>query len=234
MDDLVRLLVLLGLCGALITLAGAIAIWRMDEGRRIRRGLKVILGGELHGFLVARGRGRGMGFNFTRNLVAVAWEQGAWGLVYKLDELRGAEVIADGMVAGRVFRGETRRALDSLGGADERVTLRLVFDDLTHPEFLLDLWLVSDEARRGAWTAADALEETNRWLARLDALFRRPGAPVGRPPPPPQAAAPPVVATAPPAASMPVAKDTPREETDDDPPWEADETKDETTGKAIT
>jgi hypothetical protein len=211
MDDLVRLLVLLGLAGLGLTVAGAVALWHMDEGRRIRRGLKVILGGELHGYLVARGRGRGLGFNFSRNQLAVAWDHGAWGLVYRIDELRGAEVIADGMVAGRVFRGETRRALDSLGGAEERVTLRLVFDDVAHPEFLLDLWLAADESRRDAWTAADALEEANRWLARLEALFRRPGAPVAPPAAAPQPQPAPVV-----AASSPPA-------TDDDPPWDEDD-----------
>ena len=39
---------------------------------------------------MARGRGRGMGLNFSNNQIAVAWDQGAWGLVYRLDELRGA------------------------------------------------------------------------------------------------------------------------------------------------
>lgn len=210
MDDLVRLLVLLGLAGLGLTVVGAVAIWHMDEGRRIRRGLKVILGGELHGYLVARGRGRGMGFNFARNQMAVAWDQGGWGLIYRLDELRGAEVLADGMVAGRVFRGEARRALDSLGGAEARVTLRLVFDDLTYPEFLLDLWLATDEGRRHAWTPADALEEANRWLARLEALFRRPGAPA----PAPAAPSAPAVAT-PQPAPMADAQDEEPEERDD-------------------
>ena len=217
MDDLVRLLVLLGLAGLGITVAGAVVLWHADEGRRIRRGLKRILGGELHGYLVARGRGRGMGLNFSNNQIAVAWDQGAWGLVYRLDELRGAEVIADGMVAGRVFRGETRRALDSLGGADRRVTLRLVFDDLTHPEFLLDLWLAADVGRRDAWTAADALEEANRWLARLEALFRRPGAPAPAPPTPQP---PPVV------AAPPVTDEAGEADEDDDPPWDDDAPED--------
>lgn len=194
MHELVGLLVMLGGGGIALTVAGAVAIWHADEGRRIRRGLKIILKGDLHGYLVARGRGRGLGFNFTRNQVGVAWDQGAWGLVYRLDELIGAEVIADGVVVGRTHRGETRRALDSLGGAEHRVALRLVFDDLTKPEFVLDLWLPADEARRGAFTASEALEECNRWLARIEALFRRPMAPR----PAPQVAAP----SAPPLAPV--------------------------------
>ena len=214
MDDLIRLLVLLGLAGLGLTVVGAVAVWHANEGRRIRRGLKAILGGELHGYLVALGRGRGVGFNFSRNQLAVAWDQGAWGLIYKLEELRGAEAIADGMVVGRVFRGETRRALDNLGGAEERVTLRLVLDDLTHPEFLLDLWLISDEGRRHAWTSADALEEANRWLARLETLFRRPAASAATPAP---------AAVQAPAPA--VAKPSPAPE-DDAPPWDEDDAED--------
>jgi hypothetical protein len=174
MADLPRLLILLALTGVAVTLLCALVIWFRDEIRRTRRGLKVMLKGDLHGVLVAKGRGRGVGFNFTENVVACSWDQGAWGLVYHLDELIGAEAIADGQVVARVHRGETRRALDSLGGAEDRVALRLVFNDLTHPEFVLDLWLPTDETRRDGFGPEEALEECNRWLARIEALFRRP------------------------------------------------------------
>ena len=60
MDDIARLLVLLAVAGAVLTLLGGVVIWSMDEGRRIRRGLKVMLRGDTHGLLVARGRGRGV------------------------------------------------------------------------------------------------------------------------------------------------------------------------------
>ena len=174
MDEIARLLLLLAVAGAALTLLGGVVIWRMDEGRRTRRGLRVILKGDTHGLLVARGRGRGIGFNFTQNIVACSWDQGAWGLVYRLDELIGAEAIADGQVVARVHRGEVRRALDSLGGADQRVALRLVFNDVTYPEFVLDLWLPQDAGRRDELSPEEALEECNRWLARIEALFRRP------------------------------------------------------------
>jgi hypothetical protein len=194
MDEVARLLVLLAVAGAALTLLGAVAIWRMDEIRRTRRGLKAMLKGDLHGVLVAKGRGRGVGFNFTENVVACSWDQGAWGLVYHLDELIGAEAIADGQVVARVHRGETRRALDSLGGAEDRVALRLVFNDLTHPDFVLDLWLPTDDGRRDGFGPEEALEECNRWLARIEALFRRPAtrrtAPVVAPVVPPPVAAP--------------------------------------------
>ena len=193
MDEVARLLVLLAVAGAALTLLGGVVIWRMDEGRRTRRGLRVMLKGDTHGLLVARGRGRGIGFNFTHNIVACSWDQGAWGLVYQLDELIGAEAIADGQVVARVHRGEVRRALDSLGGAEERVALRLAFNDLTYPEFVLDLWLPQDEGRRDGLSPEEALEECNRWLGRIEALFRRPAASRSKPavaPPPPTLAAP--------------------------------------------
>jgi hypothetical protein len=181
MDDVMRLLVLLGLAGIALTAAGGAAIWFTDESRRIRRGLKAVLGREPDALLTARGRGRGVGFNIRNNLLAVTWDAGAWCLVYRIDELSGAELIADRDVVGRAHRGETRRALDSFGDAEERVTLRLLFDDPAHADFALDLWQPEDAERRGALSASDALQEANRWLARIEALLRRPLAPRATP-----------------------------------------------------
>jgi hypothetical protein len=172
MNEVARLGLLLGAGGVALTLAGGVAVWSMEGTRRIRRGLKAILGGEPHAFLTAPGQGRGAGFDFTSNTLAVAWDLGAWGLVYRLDELAGAELIVDGQVVGRVHRGEGRRALDRIGALNQ-VRLRLVFDDLAYPDFDLDLWSAGNEHRRNARTAEEALAEANRWLARTEALLRR-------------------------------------------------------------
>jgi hypothetical protein len=174
MSEVVRLLLILGLAGVALTLAGGGSIWFMDEARRVRRGLKHVLKTEPHALLVARGRGRGVGFDFTTCRMAVAWDAGAWCLIYRLDELVGAELVVDGQVVARVHRGEARRALDMLTGADREVRLRLVFDDAAHPDFDLDLWLPRDEGRRGALSAPEAVQEANRWLARVEAMLRRP------------------------------------------------------------
>jgi len=173
MNEVTRLLVLLGVAGLAVTLLAGLVRWQMNEAARVRRGLKAVLKGQVHGYLAALGRGRGVGFNFTGNLVAVVWDAGAWGFVYPLDELMGAEVIVDGVVVGRAHRGETRRALDAFDAA-ERVALRLVFDDPAAPDFVLDLWLAEDEGRRDELPPADAIAEANRWLARIEALLRRP------------------------------------------------------------
>jgi hypothetical protein len=230
MDELTRLLALLGFAGVAVTLVAGLARWRMNESRRIQRGLKAVLKGDLHGFLPALGRGKGMGFNFTSNKAAVVWDAGAWGLVYALDELMGAEVIVDGLVVGRVHRGEQRKALEAFD-ATERVALRLVFDDLAHPDFVLDLWLPQDEGRRDELPPPEAIAEANRWLARIEALLRRPMT-MRRP------AAPAVVAAAAAAAPAPEFAE-PAEpfppltplfsrlaDDDDDPPWDEDEADD--------
>jgi len=177
MDDVLRLIVLLALAGIVLTVLGAGAIWFADESRRIRRGLKTVLGRDPDALLVARGRGRGVGFNIRDKLLAVTWDAGAWCLIYRIDEMAGAELIADRDVVGRTHRGEPRRAVDSFGDAEDRVTLRLLFDDPAHPDFSLDLWLPGDQERRNAQSASDALQEANRWLARIEALLRRPIAP---------------------------------------------------------
>lgn len=223
MDEVTRLLAMLGVAGVAVTVLAGIARWRMNESLRVRRGLKVVLKGDPHGFLVALGRGRGVGFNFTRNQVAVVWDAGAWGFVYALDELMGAEVIVDGLVTGRAYRGEPRRALDAFD-AIERVALRLVFDDPSQPDFVLDLWLPEDEGRRDELPPGEAIAEANRWLARIEALLRRPittrqpaQAPSVTPPGPiPQALAPPPAAAPFPAFRLANEDDACEDEDDED------------------
>jgi len=220
MNEFVRLLLLLALAGTVVTFLGSAAIWFMDEERRLRRGLRRVLKGPPEAAVFARGRGRGAGFNFATGQAAVAWDAGAWCLVYRVDELMGAELIVDGQVAGRAYRGETRRALDQVRGATEQVTLRLIFDDPRHPDFDLDLWLPGDDARRLPITPAKAIQEANRWLARAEAILRRPAAHAPRSEP---AAA--AVAAPPPA---PHAEPPPRETAlaDDPPPWDEDDVPD--------
>src|SRR3990167_774068 len=141
MDELPRLLLLLALVGVAAALLGAAVIWHMDEGRRVRRALRNVLKSPPEAVVVARGRGKGAGFSFTSGLAAVAWDSGAWCLVYRIYELVGVEIIVDGEVVARAFRGEPRKALDHLASEASRVTLRLIFDDPNHADFELDLWM---------------------------------------------------------------------------------------------
>jgi hypothetical protein len=216
MIEVWRLLISLALAGAALTLLGGGVIWSMDETRRIRRSLTRVLGEAPHAIVVARGRGKGVGFNFTSNQVAVAWDAGAWCLIYRLDELVGAELAVDGQVLARVYRGEPRRALDLMRGADTQVRLRLIFDEPRNPDFVLDLWLPEDETRKGAMTAAEAIQEANRWIARVESLLRRP-VPTR---PAPGIAAPPAAPKQQPARPAQTVRADPAPEP---PPWEDDE-----------
>lgn len=173
MNEVGRLLLMIALVAVGLTTAGGVALWSMEETRRIRRGLKNVLQTDPHALLIATGRGKGVGFDFSTNRMAVAWDAGSWCLVYRVDELIGAELIVDGQVTARVHRGEARRALDAQGGGESQVRLRLVFDDAAWPDFDLDLWLAEDKARKGRMTSKQAVEEANRWLARTEAMLRR-------------------------------------------------------------
>ena len=192
MSELARLLLFVAIAGSAVTFLGSLAIWYGDEDRRIRRALRHVLKSDPEGFVVARGRGRGAGFSFSTNLLAVAWDRGAWCLVYRLDELMGAELLVDGQVMGRVFRGEGRRAIDHVAPQAQSVILRLVFDDPRHPDFTLELWAPGDEQRRESRSPGELMQEANRWLARCEAIVRR-----QLPPRPTKAEAAPVVAVRP-------------------------------------
>jgi hypothetical protein len=223
MSDLVRLVLLLCLAGAAFTALGGAVIWFLDEERRIRRSLKHVLGAPPEAVVSAHGRGAG--FAFSRGALAVTWDQGAWCMVYRLDELVGAEVLVDGEVMGRAYRGEPRRPLDKGMSDAALVRLRLLFDDPAHPDFEITLWTDDEEPRKGPPSPASAAQEANRWLARAEAILRRQGgqpkvakaAPAPEPPPPqpmaPAPAAAPAMAAATPPHEPPVAED------DDDPPF---------------
>lgn len=216
MDELPRLLLLLALAGVAVTLLGSAVIWYMDEGRRVRRALRNVLRSAPEAVVVARGRGKGAGFSFTSGLAAVAWDSGAWCLVYRIYELVGVEIIVDGEVVARAFRGEPRKALDQLASEASRVTLRLIFDDPNHPDFELDLWLAGDELKRNPSSPAEAIQEANRWLARAEAILRRPSSPRATP-----SAA--TVAAPPPPPAVPPWEPEPDDFDDDEPPHAGDD-----------
>ena len=216
MTDLMRLVVLLLILGAAVTALASGVLWYGDERRRIGRALVRVLKGQPDAVLIARGRGRGVGLNVAGQSVAVAWDKGAWCLVYRLEELIGAELLIDGEVRARAFRGETRRALERVSGSMESVSLRLIFDDPRHPDFELDLWEQGEESG----SPAASVQEANRWIASVESLLRRaarraeqanpqaPAAPLPPPasPPQPDPAPPPP----PPPAPPPQAAQKPR------------------------
>jgi hypothetical protein len=208
MDELARLLTLLALVGVALTLVGGVAVWSLDDTRRIRRSLQKVLGAPPEPMLTAPGRGQGVGFDFGEGRLATAWDKGAWCLTYPLAKLMGAELIVDDQVAARIHRGEARRPLDRLAGAENHITLRFEFDDIAYPHFDLELWVDGDEGRRGRLSQRAAFQAAGQWLARVESMLRRPSAQA--------AVAPPQAPT-----SIPTAAPPPWDDDDDEEPEEA-------------
>jgi hypothetical protein len=188
MSDFVRILLLLALAGAAVTALVAVAVWSLQEERRVRRALTRVLGGPPEAMLLAHGEGRGAGFSFDTGSIAVAWNTGGWCLVYSLDELMGAELLIDHQVAARAHRGEPRRPLDRTPPDAEAASLRLIFDDARYPDFAISLWPPPDGRKNAPASVREALQEASRWMTRVEAILRRPLAPgpaVVRPEPAP-------------------------------------------------
>ena len=115
-------------------------------------------------------RGDGLAISAAAGAVAVVRFAGDPGHLRPLPTLQGAELILDGEVKARVFRGEPRRPLDRIlhpeGG---RVTLRAIFQDPADPAFQVDLWRPGDRPRR-LFSAVEAVEEARACYARLEAV----------------------------------------------------------------
>jgi hypothetical protein len=76
-QNLLRLLLVLGLAGSALTFAGSGAAWWFDEDRRLRRLVRRTLGGEPDGVIVARGRNAAAGFRLEIGKVVVMRDGGA-------------------------------------------------------------------------------------------------------------------------------------------------------------
>lgn len=217
MDEVARLLTLLALVGGAFTLVGGAFVWFLDETRRIRRSLTLVLGAAPKPMLAARGRGLGIGFDLSTDRLAVTWDKGAWCLIYRVEELMGVELIVDRQVAARAFRGEPRRPLDHLAEPEERVRLRFVFDDAGHPDFEIDIWRLEDEGRSGRLDPETALHDANRWVARIESVLRRP-----IPPRQQVALSPPIPALVTTPEPAPEVRADPffDDDDEDDPPWD--------------
>jgi len=187
MQEAIRTLLLLALAAGAMTGAAAGAAWWFEQGRRLRRILKKVLGRTPEAEAIDAANGRAAGLDLDTGSVAVLWDKGGSGLVYAIDELEGAELIVDGKVAARTARSGERRALDALNADAEQVTLRLVFADARWPEFELELFGPDAAARRRDESAGEAVKLGRRWLAHVEAVLRRPPRPVAPPkadPPP--------------------------------------------------
>ncbi|CAN5270265.1 hypothetical protein BH11PSE2_BH11PSE2_05900 [soil metagenome] len=217
MTDFLRIMVLLGILGAALTVAASAAMWWMEEDRRLRRVIRSVFGETHDAEIIAHGRNAAAAVDIASGQALVMRDGGAHALLYSTAALEGAELIMDNEVVARAFRGEARRPLERVDKEAREVVLRLVFNDPRHPDFDLDLWRPEDAGRRGGGGPAPVIQEARTWLARVDAILRRTGGPSRAPEP--------VVATA-----MPPPWD---EEDDEDDQAEADLDDDDDEGRLL-
>lgn len=173
MTDFLRILLLLALAGAAVTVAASALAWWLEEDRRLNRLVRRCLGGPADALIIARGHNAAAAFSLHANQILVMRKGGAASLLYPLDGLVGAELIVDGLVAARAFRGEPRKALDAINPEARQVLLRLIFDNPRDPDFELVLWPHGRHSRDHGGPA-DAIQEARTWLARAEAILRRP------------------------------------------------------------
>ena len=172
MDDAVRTILLLALAAALMTVLAAMATWWLDPQRRLERKLTKLMGGQPDAVVVGAARGQAAGLRLASQAVGVIRNFEDRGLVFDLDDLIGAELFFDAQVAARIFRGEQRRALDNIAPSAGRVTIRLVFEDLHHPAFEVDVWAPGDDPKNGS--AEQAVVLARNWFTRAESVIRRP------------------------------------------------------------
>jgi hypothetical protein len=176
MSEWLKLLLALGAAAVGLTLAAMAWTRLMNEPRRLARAFRQALGIQPDAALIAAGTGRGVALSLAARRFAACWDRGGWRIAYPLAELIGAELELDGHVAARALRDGPRRRLERQSGAEADVRLRFLFDDPAHPDFELVLW-PNHGGRAGFARPREAIAEANRWLARMEAVQRRAGAP---------------------------------------------------------
>jgi hypothetical protein len=175
MHHVVGAILIFALVALALTTSAMALTWWLEPGRRTVRALTRILDAPPDALAIAAPRSQGAAMRIGEGRLAVVRGVGDPGLVYDLHELIGVELIFDGQVAARMFRGEPRKALDQISPQATRVILRLVFDDVRDPEFELELLNPNDFASRLGPDPDTMVQEGRRWFARLEAVLRRSG-----------------------------------------------------------
>ena len=158
-----------------MTTAAMALTWWLEPERRTIRALTRLLGAPAEAQAIAPARSQGAAMRISENRIAVVRGVGDPGLIYDLSELIGVELIFDGQVAARMFKGEGRKPLDQISPQATRVILRMVFDDVRDPEFELELLAPVDLTTRQPPDPQRAIQEARRWYTRLEAVLRRAG-----------------------------------------------------------
>lgn len=136
--------------------------------------------------------------------------------LYTVNDLIGIEVFVNDKIVARVLRSGPHKMFDDIAPEVHRVTIRLVFDDPSHPDYELVLWDPHDALTARAEGPRAAMETARKWFYHVEAILRRPQpreikpVPTSPPPVPEPAkvvavaeASPPALPPAPPAMPLP-------------------------------
>lgn len=164
--------VILGLGAGLVAVAAVAVAWWREPSRRAARTAATRLGGQADIVFTAPLRGQGVGLRVRPPGVAVVRHAGDPGLVFGFEEVMGVELIFDGEVRARAFRGEPRRPLDIVRPAASQISVRLVFDDVRYPDFELELAHPDD----GPVDTAPSIEAARKLFSHVEAILRQPPA----------------------------------------------------------
>jgi hypothetical protein len=173
MNDAMRLVLLLVIASVVLTVVGAVIARWLDPARRLRRFLQMALEAPPEGIMMDRGGGKAMAFNINAGKIAVLWDKGRKGYVYKLAQLRGAEMMVDNLVMARCFRDGQVMPLDEIPMSAHRGVMRVVFDNPRDPEYELEIWPAMNGRGHEYPSPADAVQAGRKWLTRLEAILRR-------------------------------------------------------------
>ncbi|CAN5345504.1 hypothetical protein BH09PSE2_BH09PSE2_20730 [soil metagenome] len=174
MGEGLRVVLALMLAAVVTTIGASASGWWLEPRRRVIRALRRSLGAREDAAAVSPERRQGLATSAANQAVCVIRFAGDPGLVRPLATVHGAELILDGEVKARAFRGEARRPLDRiLAPEGGRVSLRVVFDDFADPAFQIDLFRPGDRPRQ-LFGAAEAVEDARAVYGRLEAAIQAP------------------------------------------------------------
>lgn len=94
--------------------------------------------------------------------------------LYSMAELIGIEVFVNNKVAARIIRGGAHKMFDDIAPQVDRVTIRLMFNDPSKPDFELILWDPNDALTARAEGPRAAMETARRWFYHVEAIIRKP------------------------------------------------------------
>lgn len=94
--------------------------------------------------------------------------------LYTINDLLGIEVFINDKIVARVLRSGPHKMLDDIAPEVHRVTIRLIFDDPSHPDYELVLWDPHDALTARAEGPRAAMETARKWFYHVEAILRRP------------------------------------------------------------